>query len=165
MGDAAPTDVGDHASRVAFMSSGSIVLTFLCSSTGKSQFFVIYGADKRLPYDVLFESPKPIYSEDFNKVMLHTFQSVHQSVRKNLAESRAEIIQKEHLATPVTLTIGDQVMKRSPDRQCKLSPKFSGPFLITEKLNGHKFRVLHVQSNTTEVVHADRLKKFDTSSP
>ncbi len=119
-----------------------------------------------LPHDVLFESPKPVYTDDYNNVLLHTFQSIHQSVRKNLAASRAEMIQKQHLlATPVTLTVGDQVMKRSSDRQCKLSPKFSSPFLITEKLHGHKFRILHVQSNTTEVAHAERLKKFDASSP
>ena len=137
----------------------------LCSSTGKAPFFAIYGYDKRLPYDVLFESPKPLYSEDYNQVLVHTFQSVHQSVRERLQASRAEMIQKQHLlATPVSLSVGDKVMKRSPDRKCKLSPKFTGPFLVTEKLHGNKFKVLHEQSNTTEVVHADRLKKFDASS-
>ncbi len=129
-------------------------------------FFVLYGTDKRLPYDVLFDSPKPLYSDDYNQVLLHMFQSIHQSVRKRLAASRAEMIQKQHLiATPVTLAVGDQVMKRSPDRQCKLAPKFIGPFLITEQLHGHKFKIQHVLSNASEVVHADRLKKVSALSP
>ncbi len=62
-------------------------------------------------------------------------------------------------ATPVTIQVGDSVMKRAPDRSCKLSPKFSGPFLVTSRCYPNKFKILDPSNNVTEVVHVDCLKK------
>ncbi len=68
--------------------------------------------------------------------------------------------QRQHLqATPIILDVGDSVMKRSPERSCKLAPKFMGPFLVTAKLHGNNFKVLDPSTSISEVVHADRLKK------
>ncbi len=69
--------------------------------------------------------------------------------------------QRQHLhATPITLDVGDSVMKRSHERSCKLAPKFMGPYLVTGKLHGNKSKVLDPSTSLSEVVHADRLKKF-----
>ncbi len=54
-------------------------------------------------------------------------------------------------------------MKRAPDGSCKLTPKFSGPFLLTAKLHGNKFKLLDPNTNISEVVHVDCLKKVSTS--
>ncbi len=71
---------------------------------------------------------------------------------------------KQHSqATPVHLDVGDSVMKRAPDSSCKLTPKFSGPYLLTAKLHGNKFKLLDPNTNVPEVVHADRLKKVNAS--
>ncbi len=59
-------------------------------------------------------------------------------------------------ATPVHLDVGDSVMKRAPDRSCKITLKFLGPFLLTAKLLDHN-------TNVSEVVHVDRLKKVNAS--
>ncbi len=54
-------------------------------------------------------------------------------------------------------------MKRAPDSSFKLTPKFSGPFLLTAKLNGNKFKILDPNTNFSEVIHVDCLKKVSAS--
>ncbi len=130
--------------------------------TGKTPHYIIFGYDKRLPYDVLLKSPSPLYNpEDYSKLQLRGFQIIHASVREKLKASREEMTQRQHLhGTPIILDVGDSVMKRSPERSCKLAQKFMGPFLVTVKLHGNKFKVLDSSNSLSEVVHADRLKKF-----
>ncbi len=134
-------------------------------STGKTPHYILYGFDKRLPYDVLLHSPTSLYSpDDYSKLQLHCFQTIHNSVREKLKASREEMLREQHSqATPVTLAISDSVMKRAPYRSRKLSPKFTGPFLLTAKLHGNKFKILDPSNNTSEVVHVDRLKKVSAS--
>ncbi len=93
------------------------------TSTGKTPHYILYGYDKRLPYDVLVHSPAPLpYLDDYSKLQLHCFKTIHDSVREKLKASREEMLHKEHgQATPVTIQVGDSVMKRAPDRSCKLS--------------------------------------------
>ncbi len=130
------------------------------SSTGKTPHYILYGFEKRLLYDVLVPSPVPLYSlDDYAKLQLHCFQTIHSSVREKLKASREEMLRKQNSqATPVHLDVGDSVMKRAPDRSCKLTPKFSGPHLLTAKLHGNKFKILDPNNNVSEVVHVDRLK-------
>ncbi len=74
------------------------------------------------------------------------------------------MLHKQHSqATPVHLDVSDSVTKRAPDRSCKLTPKFSGPFLLTAKLHGNKFKILDPNTKVSEVVHVDRLKKVSAS--
>ena len=137
------------------------------ASTGKSPHYVVFGSDKRLPFDLLSRST-PLYSvDDYAAVQQHVFQLIHKSVREKLLASRSEMIQRQHdKATPVSFTVGDSVMKSAPARQSKLSPKFSGPYVISEQLHGNKFRIIDSVLNTSEIVHSDRLKKVDgTNTP
>ncbi len=110
---------------------------------------------------MLLKSPSPLYNpEDYSKLQLHSFQTMHASVREKLKASREEMTQGQHLhATPIILDVGNSVMKRSPERSCKLAPKFMGSFLVTAKLHGKKFKVLDPGTSLSEVVHADYLKK------
>ncbi len=110
-------------------------------STGKTLHYILYGSDKRLPYDLLLHSPTLLHSpDDYSKLQLHCFQTIHNSVREKLKASREEMLRKQHSqATPVTLAVGDSIMKRAPDRASKLSPKFTGLFLLITKFHGNKF--------------------------
>ncbi len=150
----------DWLSHVAASINGSIN-----TSTGKTSHYIIYGFDKRLPYDVLVHSPVPLHSlDDYSKLQLHCFQSIHESVREKLKPPREKMLHKQHAqATPVTIQVGDFVMKRAPDRSCKLSPKFSGPLLDTSRCHPNKYEILDPSNNVAEVVHVDRLKKVSAS--
>ncbi len=85
------------------------------SSTGKTPHYILYGFEKRLPYDVLVTSLVPLYSlDDYSKLQVHCFQTLHNSVREKFKASREEMIRKQHSqATPVRLDVGDSFMKRA----------------------------------------------------
>ncbi len=151
-----------HESWEDWLSHGAAFINgSINTSTDKTPHYIIYGFDKRLPYDVLVHSPGPLHSlDDYSKLQLHCFQTIHESVREKLKASREEMLHKHHAqGTYVTI----QIMKRVPERSCKLSPKFSGPFLVTSRCHPNKFKILDPSNNITEVVHVDRLKKVGTS--
>ena len=129
------------------------------SATNKTPHYIMFGQDKRLPYDILTETRYPLYNvEDYSKLQAHKFQDIYQQVRQRMQASRAEIIAKQHRrARPLSLQVGDSVMKRVPERGSKLDPKFEGPFIIVGKQQ-NKFRI-RGQSDE-EVVHGERLKKL-----
>ncbi len=85
---------------------------------------------------------------------------IDDSVCRNLQESRAEMLHRQHTkATPFTFQKGDVVFKSSPERQSKLTPKFSGSFVITDFIQGNKFKIFNPATQVSEVVHSDRLKR------
>ncbi len=150
----------DWLSHIAASINGSVN-----SFTGKTPHYILLEIEKRLPYDVLEHSPVPLYSpDDYSKLQLHCFQTIHNSVQEKLKASREEMLQKQHSqATPVHLDVGDSVMKRASDRSCNLTFKFSGPYLSTAKLHGNKFKLLDRSTNVPDIVHVDRLNKVNTS--
>ncbi len=113
-------------------------------STGKTPHYIIFGCDKRLSYDLLAQRPVPVYSvDDYAKKQLNVFTSIHTSVRDKLQASCAEMTHRQHQrAHGIAVDIGDSVMKNSPERQSKTAPKFSGPYLVLEKVQGNKFKLL-----------------------
>ncbi len=83
----------DWLSHVAASING-----FINTSTGKTPHYIIYGFDKRLPYDVLVHSLVPLHSlDDYSKLQLHCFQTIHESVRYKLKASREEMLHKQNL--------------------------------------------------------------------
>ncbi len=86
----------DWLSHVASSINGSV-----SSSAGKTPHYILYGFEKSLPYDVLIPSPAPLYSpDDYSKLQLHCFQTIHNSVREKLKASREEMLRKQHSGYP-----------------------------------------------------------------
>ncbi len=100
----------DWLSHVAASINGSVK-----SSTGKTPHYILYGFDKRLPYDVFVPSPVPLYSpDDYSKLQFHCFQTIHNSVWEKLKASRELMLRKQHSqATLVHLDVGDCHKKSS----------------------------------------------------
>ncbi len=82
-------------------------------STKEIPYFIIFGTDKRLPYSVLAEHPKPVYDhDDFVKTRLHDFQKIHQYVQINLAASKEDMLEQQHKAAKgINLEISDIVFE------------------------------------------------------
>ncbi len=133
----------------------------VCESTGQSPYYIIFGVEKRLPYELLSSSHSRVYYvNDYAKSQLKVFSDFHSNVRERLQEtSEAMCLQQHKRAAPVSLKVGDFVMLRVPERNSKLSPKFVGPRQIIRQLGFHKFEIYDLILNAYEIVHVDRLKK------
>ena len=131
------------------------------SSTGKSPYYILYGYDKVLPYDILCQKTNPVYnSDDYAKTQMSVFQNIHKEVRNQLSASRAEMIYKQNKESELpSIDVGDVVMIKSPERSSKLSPKFYGPFQVLKKEYGNKYQIWNNIAKASEIVHVDRLKK------
>ena len=148
----------DWLAHVAASINGSV-----CESTGKSPYYILYGKEKRLPYDLLNAKSKPVYNmEDYCKSHMKVFSNIHQDVHNRLQKTKAIMTEEQHKrASPVNIRVGESVMVKVPERNSKLSPKFVGPRLVVKQLQGHKFEIFDPWLNTVEVIHSDRLKKTD----
>ncbi len=141
-----------------------VASTLNCSinrSTKEIPYFIIFGTDKRLPYSVLAEQPKPVYNhDDFVKTRLQDFQKIYQYVQINLAASKDKMMEQQHnTVKSINLGIGDTVFEINQTRESKLDKRFCGSFRVIEIASGHKVKVLDLQSLDTKMIHKDILKK------
>ena len=133
------------------------------SSCNESPHFILYGTDKRLPYEFLSSRPRPLYNlDDYVRTRLADFQRIHQFIHDRLTASQEEMLRKQHQrAVPHEIIVGDLVFLRVHDRHSKLDPRFDGPYRVTESLHGHKFRILNLKTRKEQDVHLDHLKRVD----
>ncbi len=110
----------------------------VCDSTGQLPHYIVFGGPKHLPYDLLGSQQPPVYDpEDYAKIQLQNFSRIHHAVTEKLKSTSDFRTAKQHKgARPVSFSEGDAVMIATPDRQSKLSPKFSGTHLVTRVLGG-----------------------------
>ncbi len=127
----------------------------------QSPFYIVYGMEKHLPYDLLEGPHKPVYNiEDYAKSQLKVFSDIHKNVKTRLLTSKAAMnSQQLRRSSPVTIEVGNSVMVRVPERSSKLSAKFVGPRLVVKQLHGNKSELLDPWLNTLKVIHSDRLKR------
>ena len=134
----------------------------LNSSTSKTPHYTVFGDDLRLPYHILTEPPKPLYTlDDYALSHIHAFHKIHTQVRQHLTASRSEIMAKQHKrCRELNLVTGDVVMRQLCFRSNKLDPKFEGPFVVVEKLPFNKYKLIDPSTDSPLVLHAERLKKI-----
>ena len=88
------------------------------SSTGKTPHSIVFGHDKRFPFDMLEKPRLPVYSvDDYVQNQARAMQIIHDKVRSTLQLSRTQMTQCQHAkATPVSFNINDVVFKSVPER-------------------------------------------------
>ena len=147
----------DHLPQVAACINSSV-----CESTGHTPHYILYGIEKRFPYECLEKPRSPVYNiDDYSASQMSNLAHIHRSVRENLQQSRTEMVTKQHkTASPSKLKSGDVVMVQLPKRETKLSPKFVGPRLVLHNCAGNinKWVVWDPLLGTTDMIHAERLK-------
>ncbi len=146
----------DWVSHVATSINSSV-----CESTGKTSYSIVYGREKRLPYDLLEQPQTPVYNmEDYSKRQLKVFSDIHQDVRRRLLASKTKMSTQQHRrSSPVNIRVEESVMVKVPDQIFKLTPKFVGACQVVNQIQPHRCELFHQWLNTTEVVHSDRIKK------
>ncbi len=129
-------------------------------STGKSPYYILYGMEKRLPYDLRARPHGPLYNYDrYAQQQLHTFAKIHSEVRGILKATKAEMMANQHKkAVPVALKEGDTVMLKQGERNSKLGAKFVGPYRVIRNVRGNKFEILDPNTRVSLIIHSDRLK-------
>ena len=127
-------------------------------STQESPHFIVYGVDKKLPYELL-EQSSPLYTDNFEKAHIKMFQEIHHKIQTNLAASKENMIQKfNKKAKEVKIEEGDLVFQIIHERENKLSPKFKGPFRVIKRKQ-NSLQLLCLTTSSVTNAHVDNVKK------
>ena len=139
-------------------------------STGRSPFFLVYGAEAVLPSDLLHNSPRvELFSEAEAEQARQDGVDLLEEERE-MALTRSTIYQQDlrrfharHVRSR-TFQAGDLVLRVDQQRPHKLAPAWEGPFIISKVLNNGAYRLYNIDRETDEprAWNGDLLKRFYT---
>ena len=141
-------------------------------TTGYTPFFLMFGRQARLPLDIMYGPPEPVF--DCNKYaakMRTELQVAYDRVHKNMPEQlrrEKELYDKKIHGKP--FEEDDLVWLHSPvvkhGRSRKLHLPWSGPYRVVKKLSDAVYRIQELRNKRRRVVvHFDRLKPYLATSP
>ena len=131
------------------------------STTHETPHFVIFGTDKKLPYELLESNLIPLYSDDLVRVNLRNFQEIYRAVKANLAASKEDMVKEYNKrAKDAKMAPGDIVFLKVNEREDKLSPKFEGPYRIVSR-NRNTLVVVSLFKGEERRVHVENVKRVD----
>ncbi len=137
------------------------------SSVGFSPNEMMLGHSVRLPIDLVYGTPPgEKYSRDeYVRELQNHLEEVHEYARKNLEiSSSKQKKQYDHRCREIGFKELDLVWYYCPRRRKGLSPKLQnfwrGPCTVVNRLSDILYRIRLDDSNTTVVVHCDKLKLF-----
>jgi len=139
-------------------------------STGRSPFFLVYGAEAVLPSDLLHNAPRvELFSEAEAEQARQDGVDLLEEERE-MALTRSTIYQQDlrrfharHVRSR-TFQAGDLVLRVDQQRPHKLAPAWEGPFIISKVLNNGAYRLYNLDRETDEprAWNGDLLKRFYT---
>ena len=128
---------------------------------GDIPHFLVYGMDRRLPYEFLNEDPVPLYSTDFVPTLLKRKQQLYAIAREHLQVEKDAMLRGQHkLARRVDIDVGVLVFRKIRVREApmpKLARVFKGPFRVISVKN-NKALLRNLQTHEETWSHFDMLK-------
>ena len=135
------------------------------SGLGDIPHFIVYGRDKRLPYEILDRTPQPLYTDNYVPAMLRRKQEIYQAAKDHLAQDKARMNEQQHkIAKRKVMDIGMLVFKKLRVKVApmpKLAPAFSGPYRVLQVKNNKAF-LKDLNTGTESWSHFDELKLATT---
>ncbi len=85
--------------------------TSLHKSIGDTPHFIVFGQDKRLPFNFLLKEEDPIYNfDDYVRVRRTDFQKIYKRISRNIADSKSTMNESQwRKANDKIIVIGDLV--------------------------------------------------------
>ena len=119
----------------------------------------LYGVEMRNPFDFFNYGKVDEVSVD---TLMRTVHERFSTLRSNLGDSTEKMKEKVNSQQSTReIDVGDKVyMKLRVRNQLnyRLGPKFEGPFEVTERLVGNKFKLRGLDDDEIRVVHVSQLK-------
>ena len=127
----------------------------------ESPDFILYGRDKRMPYEELRSSNLPVYTGNTPETLFRNQQKLWKEVHKRIQEVQVKKRQEREDITPDPIQENKLVYHRIEQRgikRGKLDKIFEGPYRVLKyKRNGVKCQEL--SSGETKMFHPDTLKR------
>ena len=139
-------------------------------STGRTPFFLVYGAEAVLPSDLLHNAPRvEIYNEAEAEQARQDAVDLLEEERE-MALIRSTIYQQDlrrfhaRNVRGRAFQEGDLVLRVDQHKPHKLAPSWEGPFIVTKVLHNGAYRLYNVEHNIDEprAWNAELLRPFYT---
>ena len=135
-------------------------------STGETPAMMMLGREVSLPIDVMVASPSSEPKEaDYAYELREKLRDVHDAAREKLklaAQKQARSYDRNTVLR--SFETGDWVWLHGSQRKRGVCPKFvfkwSGPYLVINKLSDVVYRIQLSSRSKPKVVHLDRLKGY-----
>ena len=122
-------------------------------TTGYTPFFMVYGAEAVLPYDIIHDSPRVRMYEE-REAELNRQDSLDALEEEgDVAKARSAFYQQQarrYQSREVrvkTYNVGELILHLPEKKKDKLKPKWEGPFIIDEVLTGGAYRLCNASDN------------------
>ncbi|KAJ8911691.1 hypothetical protein NQ315_017143 [Exocentrus adspersus] len=140
-------------------------------STGKTPASIVFGAELRLPIDLISDRPKK--KEGVNNYISHLqdrLKLTHAEVRQKMRiESDRMKTRYDLRANTGGFQVGEKVWLYNPKRTKGKSPKlqksWEGPYIIATRLNDVVYRIQKNPQAKMKIVHIDRLTPYQEPHP
>ncbi|CAD6198402.1 unnamed protein product [Caenorhabditis auriculariae] len=160
--NATQSDWDDYLSLVTFALN-----TVEHSTTKISPFFATFGREPRIPADVTWKTPMPVYLDlsDHTTLIRIQLQELWKHMKKEITQGQIlqkKYYEKTHRIRNRKICPGDSILVKRAAPRNKLSPFLSGPFTVTkvDETNVH-----FDQNGKIMKTHKDDARLFKRKSP
>ena len=139
-------------------------------TTGYTPFFIVYGAEAVLPYDIIHDSPRVRMYEEREAELdrqdsLDTLQE-----ERDVAKARSAFYQQQarryqsREVQAKTYNVGELVLRLREKKMTKLEPKWEGPFIIDQVLTDGAYHLRDASTIDSSQTHGMQ-PGFEDSTP